>query len=53
MPEPDWEPHTLVTEEHLQPGPVTALARLLDDGTPPPAEGDELPPLWHWVALPQ
>jgi 3-methylfumaryl-CoA hydratase len=49
----DWQPHTLVTEEHVQPGPVTALARLLDDGTPAPGDGDVLPPLWHWVALPQ
>jgi 3-methylfumaryl-CoA hydratase len=49
----DWQPHTVVTEERLQPGPVAALARLLDNGTILPEDGDVLPPLWHWVALPQ
>jgi len=32
--------------------PVAALQALLDDGLPPVASGDALPPLWHWVALP-
>lgn len=47
-----WEPHTVVTEELLDPAPVAALAALFDDGLPAPAPGDPLPPLWHWVALP-
>src|ERR1700761_9050288 len=29
--------------------PVQALAATLDRGDLPPAEGDELPPLWHWL----
>ncbi|MFT3660761.1 MAG: MaoC family dehydratase N-terminal domain-containing protein [Gordonia sp. (in: high G+C Gram-positive bacteria)] len=48
-----WEPHTVVTEELIDPAPVTALAALFDDGLPAPAPGDPLPPLWHWVALPR
>ena len=47
-----WEPYALTSEEVLEPGPVAALAALFDDGLPAPREGDELPPLWHWVALP-
>lgn len=48
-----WEPHTVTTEEHLDPSPVAALAALFDDGLATPVVGDELPPLWHWVALPR
>ncbi|WP_409181262.1 MaoC family dehydratase N-terminal domain-containing protein [Amycolatopsis sp. VS8301801F10] len=54
MPEPEaWEPHALVGEEVVEPGPVASLAALFDDGLPAPREGDALPPLWHWVALPR
>lgn len=48
-----WEPHTIVSTELLDPGPVAALAALFDDGLPAPRVGDPLPPLWHWVALPR
>lgn len=48
-----WEPHTEVSTEIVAPGPVAALAALLDDGLAAPKPGDPLPPLWHWVALPQ
>ena len=47
-----WEPHTVVEEMLVDPVPVAALQALLDDGLPPVASGDALPPLWHWVALP-
>lgn len=47
-----WEPHTVVTDETIDPSPVAALAALFDDGLGPHAAGDELPGLWHWVALP-
>src|SRR5437588_5597851 len=47
-----WEPHTVVEETLVDPVPVAALQALLDDGLPPVASGDALPPLWHWVALP-
>ena len=48
-----WEPHTLTTSEVVEPGPVTALAALFDEGLPTPEIGDQLPPLWHWAALPR
>lgn len=48
-----WEPHTVTTHELVDPAPVAALAALFDDGLPTPRPGDELPPLWHWVALPR
>ncbi|KHL01352.1 FAS1-like dehydratase domain-containing protein [Sinomonas humi] len=48
-----WTAQTVVTEELLDPAPVAALAALLDDGLSAPGEGDELPPLWHWAALPR
>lgn len=48
-----WEPHTVSTDEYLDPSPVAALAALFDDGLPVPGPGDPLPPLWHWVALPR
>jgi 3-methylfumaryl-CoA hydratase len=48
-----WEPHTVTSEEAVDPGPVAALAALFDDGLPTPRPGDELPTLWHWVALPR
>lgn len=36
--------HDIVT-----PGPVAALAAVLDREDPPPGPGDVLPPLWHWL----
>ncbi|WP_082599387.1 FAS1-like dehydratase domain-containing protein [Nocardioides sp. Root151] len=47
-----WSPHEVTSEEYVDPGRVAALAALLDSGAPAPAEGEDLPPLWHWVALP-
>ena len=29
--------------------PIAALAATLDRDDPPPAEGTEVPPLWHWL----
>ncbi|WP_405180728.1 hypothetical protein OG225_05775 [Nocardia sp. NBC_01377] len=46
-----WEPHTVVTEEYVDPTPVAALGAVLDSGAPLLAAGDPLPPLWHWAAL--
>lgn len=48
-----WEPHAVTTEELVDPAPVAALAALFDDGLPVPQPGEDLPPLWHWVALPR
>ncbi|QWF84890.1 FAS1-like dehydratase domain-containing protein [Amycolatopsis sp. CA-230715] len=53
MSSPHWEPRTVITSERADPAPVAALAALFDDGIPAPRPGDELPPLWHWVALPR
>jgi 3-methylfumaryl-CoA hydratase len=47
-----WEPHAITSVETIDPSPVTALHVLLDSGSPFPGVGEELPPLWHWVALP-
>lgn len=46
-----WQPHTITTDEVVEPAPVTALAALFDNGLPAPSPGDVLPPLWHWAAL--
>ncbi|WP_020659528.1 FAS1-like dehydratase domain-containing protein [Amycolatopsis benzoatilytica] len=48
-----WEPRALTTAELVDPAPVAALAALFDNGLPAPRPGDDLPPLWHWVALPR
>ncbi|GAA2368478.1 hypothetical protein ACN95_01540 [Gordonia sihwensis] len=48
-----WTAHTVTTEEVVDAGRVRALAHLFDDGLPVPQIGDPLPPLWHWVALPE
>ena len=48
----DWSPHLVTGQEYVDPGRVAALAALLDSDAKVPAEGDDLPPLWHWVALP-
>ncbi|MFD4351321.1 hypothetical protein ACFWPX_02120 [Nocardia sp. NPDC058518] len=46
-----WQPHTVVTDEFVDPAPVAALRAVLDSGAPPIGVGDPLPPLWHWAAL--
>jgi 3-methylfumaryl-CoA hydratase len=40
-----WAPGPQETTERIDPGPVAALAGLLDAEPP----GPELPPLWHWL----
>jgi 3-methylfumaryl-CoA hydratase len=49
---PGWEPHVIVDDVLVAAEPVRALQALLDDGLPSVGLGDRLPPLWHWVALP-
>jgi 3-methylfumaryl-CoA hydratase len=46
-----WEPHTVVTEEYVDPAPVQALTAVFDSGAAVVKSGDPLPPLWHWAAL--
>ena len=31
--------------------PIAALAATLDRDDAPPADGDPLPPLWHWLCF--
>lgn len=45
----NWSPNTEVVEECLSPLPVQRLLDLLNDTTTQLMEGDELPPLWHWI----
>lgn len=42
---------TSVRTETITPEPAEALAGLLDIDAPSLAEGDVLPPLWHWIYL--
>jgi len=48
-----WAPHTVVDEAVVETAPVAAFQALVDDGLPPVGTADVLPPLWHWLALPQ
>lgn len=45
------EAQTSVRTETITPEPAEALAGLLDIDAPSSAEGDVLPPLWHWIYL--
>lgn len=47
-----WEPHTVIDEAVVETVPLAAFQALVDDGLPILGAGDELPPLWHWLALP-
>ena len=44
-----WIGRTETRVDQLTPTPVAALAATLDRDDPPPAPGDSLPPLWHWL----
>lgn len=48
-----WVPHTVTSQEYVDPAAVRAVATLFDHGLPVPEVGDPLPPLWHWAALPR
>ena len=47
----NWQPESAEQSERLTPQPAGALAGLLDQPSPATADGDPLPPLWHWVYL--
>ena len=52
MTKTDWQSWVGRTESHadvVTPTPVAALAATLDRDDPPPAAGDPLPLLWHWL----
>lgn len=44
-----WVGRREVAEDVVAPVPMAALAATLDRDDPPPAAGDPLPPLWHWL----
>ncbi|MEO8537021.1 MAG: MaoC family dehydratase N-terminal domain-containing protein [Betaproteobacteria bacterium] len=44
-----WVGRTESRTDVVSPTPVAALAATLDRDDPPPAAGDALPPLWHWL----
>ncbi|MCC6716723.1 MAG: MaoC family dehydratase N-terminal domain-containing protein [Acetobacteraceae bacterium] len=44
-----WIGRQEVLEDRLGLFPVAALSATLDRDDPAPAEGDVLPPLWHWL----
>jgi hydroxyacyl-ACP dehydratase HTD2-like protein with hotdog domain len=49
-----WQPEQAEQAEQaerIMPQPASALAGLLDQPSPVTAEGDPLPPLWHWAYL--
>lgn len=50
--EPGWEPHAVLDEAVVKAAPLVAFQTLVDDGLPAVGTGDALPPLWHWLALP-
>ena len=49
-----WEGNTETLADDITAAPVRALQATLDRDDAPPAQGDALPPLWHWLYfLPQ
>ena len=45
----DWIGRSESRTDVVTPVPVAALSATLDRDEPPPQQGDELPPLWHWL----
>lgn len=45
----DWQPPELETSELISPTPAEHFAALLNLRSEPLADGDPLPPLWHWL----
>jgi 3-methylfumaryl-CoA hydratase len=46
-----WEPPATEATQRLDAAPVAAFAALLDQPAHAAAEGDSLPPLWHWFSF--
>ncbi|MHA6800184.1 HTD2 family dehydratase [Bounagaea algeriensis] len=44
-----WQPEAIIDEDVLSRGPVAALSALLDQPDSVAAQGESLPPLWHWL----
>ncbi len=44
-----WIGRTETATDHASLAPLAALSATLDRDDPPPAEGEAIPPLWHWL----
>jgi 3-methylfumaryl-CoA hydratase len=44
-----WIGRSEVQSDHIGQVPVAALSATLDRDDPSPTDGEELPPLWHWL----
>jgi 3-methylfumaryl-CoA hydratase len=44
-----WIGRTETASELVTAGPIQRLAATLDRDDPAPQQGDEIPPLWHWL----
>ena len=44
-----WIGRSETLTDHITLAPIAALIAALDRDDPPPADGDLLPPLWHWL----
>jgi len=44
-----WTGRTEEVRDQITLTPMAALGAMLDREDPPPAPGDDLPPLWHWL----
>jgi 3-methylfumaryl-CoA hydratase len=45
----DWIGRSEATDDRVGKTPAAALSATLDRDDAPPADGDPLPPLWHWL----
>ena len=45
----DWLGRTTQVDDVITAAPVKAMSATLDRDDPPPAAGQALPPLWHWL----
>ena len=46
---PGWRPKVDSCTEIISPASVNRLAATLDEAAPDYGDGDNLPPLWHWI----
>ena len=46
---PGWTPKVDSSTEIISPTPVNRLAATLNEAAPDYQDGDNLPPLWHWI----
>ena len=49
----DWIGNTRTVEDYVSPTPARLLQMTLDDAAAPLADGDPLPPAWHWCYFPE